>query len=325
VTRPALILNPAKVDADQLSLTVGRHCRERGLPPPIVLTTTEQDPGTGMAEQALSRHADLVLVAGGDGTVRAVAQGLSGTDTALAVLPSGTGNLLVRNLDLPTDVDEAIRQAFDGPRRRIDLGVLHRPAPTRPGSGPIAGEAQTGPEPTMFAVMAGIGLDAAMMHSTPEGLKSAVGWPAYLVGLIRALRHSTMIVELSVDGGPPIRQRAQMVLIGNVGRLQAGLELLPDAVPDDGRLDLCVLAPRGLSGWAKAAVATISGKPPRRRGEPVQVRPVGRVSMRSRRARPCQLDGDLVDPAAGFTIEVLPGALLICGGPDPIKPKENEQ
>ena len=316
MTRVALVVNPAKLEVGPLAELVGRHCHERGLLEPVVLETTEQDPGTGMTLQALQQGCDLVLAAGGDGTVRAVAQGLAGTDAALAVLPSGTGNLLARNLDLPDDVDEALARAFDGPRRRLDVGVLRplddgQPGRRRPSGGPD----RTGPEPTTFAVMAGVGLDAAMMDFTPERLKSAVGWPAYLVGAVRALRHSVMTVELSLDGGPPRRQRARMVLVGNVGRLQGGVDLLPGARPDDGRLDLCVLAPKGISGWVRAAVSTATGKPSRRAGEPIQVRPVSRVTVRTRRPYPRQLDGDPIDRSTGFSIEVLPGALLLCGAP----------
>jgi diacylglycerol kinase family enzyme len=278
-----------------------------------------------MALEALRRNASVVLAAGGDGTVRAVAQGLAGSEVPLAVVPGGTGNLLARNLDLPDDPETAIRCALDGPRRRVDVGVLtplgpHGHSSTGgpaggPAVGPGGGSAGDGPEPTTFAVMAGIGLDAAMMAFTPEGLKAKVGWPAYLVGVVRALRRPAMTVELTVDDGPPRRQRVRMVLVGNVGRLQAGLELMPDARPDDGRLDLCVLAPRGVSGWLTALAATATSSPAHRFGDPVQVLPVRRLTVRSRRPRPCQLDGDPIGDRAAFTVEVRPGALLLCGAP----------
>ena len=303
----ALVVNPSKMDVDALLAVVAGLCRERGLAEPLVLTTTEQDPGTGMAREALRRNASVVLAAGGDGTVRAVVQGLAGSDVPLGVVPGGTGNLLARNLDLPEDAETAVRAALDGPRRRVDVGVL-----TPLGAAPAAGGG-TDIEPTTFAVMAGIGLDAAMMAFTPEGLKAKVGWPAYLVGVVRALRRPAMTVELGLDGAPPRRQRVRMVLVGNVGRLQAGVDLMPDARPDDGRLDLCVLAPRGVAGWWKALTSTVSGSPARRFGEPVQVLPVRRLTVRSHRPRPCQLDGDPIGDRSAFAIEIRPGALLLCG------------
>lgn len=316
----ALVVNPSKMDVDALLAVVAGLCRERGLAEPLVLTTTEQDPGTGMAREALRRNASVVLAAGGDGTVRAVVQGLAGSDVPLGVVPGGTGNLLARNLDLPEDAETAVRAALDGPRRRVDVGVL-----TPLGAAPAAGGG-TDIEPTTFAVMAGIGLDAAMMAFTPEGLKAKVGWPAYLVGVVRALRRPAMTVELGLDGAPPRRQRVRMVLVGNVGRLQAGVDLMPDARPDDGRLDLCVLAPRGVGGWLKALTSTMSGSPARRFGEPVQVLPVRRLTVRSHRPRPCQLDGDPIGDRAAFAIEIRPGALLLCGAPPPTtsEPSQHE-
>ena len=77
----------------------------------------------------------------------------------------------------------------------------------------------------------------------------------------------------------------------------------------------CVLAPKGISGWVRAAVSTATGKPSRRAGEPIQVRPVSRVTVRTHRPYPRQLDGDPIDRSTGFSIEVLPGALLLCGAP----------
>ncbi len=85
---------------------------------PLWLGTTVDDPGAGMCAEAAEEKADLVIVCGGDGTVRVCAQALAGTDTPLALLPSGTGNLLARNLGIPLD-DE-------------DGGAAHRHVRSRP-------------------------------------------------------------------------------------------------------------------------------------------------------------------------------------------------
>jgi diacylglycerol kinase family enzyme len=62
-----------------------------------------------------------------------------------------------------------------------------------------------------------------------------------------------MRVQVHVDDDPPRRRRARAVLVGNVGRLQGGLRLLPDAEPDDGDMDVAILAPRHLGQWAALA------------------------------------------------------------------------
>src|SRR5690606_20485015 len=86
--------------------------------------TTADDPGAAMAREAVEARVRVVLAAGGDGTVRAVAEGLRGSDVALALVPSGTGNLLARNLGLALDdVDDAVATAFAGEERTIDLGI----------------------------------------------------------------------------------------------------------------------------------------------------------------------------------------------------------
>ncbi|MDN5727127.1 MAG: NAD(+)/NADH kinase, partial [Propionibacteriales bacterium] len=105
--RAAMVYNPVKVDLEVLQAAVEAAEATSGYEPTIWLETSKEDPGTSMASDAVDQGATVVLAAGGDGTVRAVAEGLRGTDVPLALLPSGTGNLLARNLELTLDsIDE---------------------------------------------------------------------------------------------------------------------------------------------------------------------------------------------------------------------------
>ncbi|MEO7285839.1 MAG: diacylglycerol kinase family protein, partial [Jatrophihabitantaceae bacterium] len=222
----AVIVNPVKVtDPDQLKREVSNRCSaETGW-----WETTVDDPGAGQAAEAVAAGAKLVLVCGGDGTVAACAGALAGTGVTMAVVPDGTGNLLARNLGIPLDQVEALEAAFGQHERQID--VLD------------AGDRR-------FVVMAGLGFDAALIDETDEDLKAKLGWLAYLGGLVRAVRgrrRSSYLIEL--DGRPPVRHRAIGVLVGNVGDLQGGITLLPDARPDDGQLDVITLSPHGLLDW----------------------------------------------------------------------------
>ena len=97
--------------------------------------------------------------------------------------------------------------------------------------------------------MAGIGFDAEKLDGANERLKSRVGWAAYVVSALRHLRERPVRITLQADGGPPQRRRASSVIIGNVGSLQGNVRLLPAAVPDDGVLDVAVLAASGWTGW----------------------------------------------------------------------------
>lgn len=249
--------------------------------------TTEDDPGQGQTERAVADGADLVVACGGDGTVRACLDALAGTDTALAIVPLGTGNLLASNLGIATGL-AAADDAGRGTPRRIDIGRIN-------------GEA--------FAVMAGTGFDAAMIDGAPAALKSRIGSAAYVVSCLRNLHSRLVGTTVEVDGRPWLRTRASMVLVGNFGTVSGGLAVFPDAEPDDGLLDVAVSAastPRQWLGWAWRLL--------RRRPEPAELvqRTRGRrIVVTQTRPRPYELDGE-VRPATGrLEIEVDPGALTI--------------
>jgi diacylglycerol kinase (ATP) len=285
-----LVANPARTaDVDVLLARVAERAAELGLPVPRVVPTTVEDPGEGQARDAARAGAALVVVAGGDGTVRAAAQGVAHTGVPLGILPLGTGNLLARNLGIPRDEEAALEVALTGADRTLDLGRLD--------------------DGTAFAVMAGTGFDARMMRAAPEGLKGALGWPAYLVGGARSLRHSRVHARIRLDDGEPRDVVVRTVLVGNVGRLQAGLRLLPDAAPDDGALDVALVAPRSARDWFVLLGRALTRRHrPDRRLELLRAR---RVEVRTRRREPRQVDGELIDDGLGLVATVEPGAVVV--------------
>jgi diacylglycerol kinase family enzyme len=157
--------------------------------------------------------------------------------------------------------------------------------------------------------MAGAGFDALMMREAPEGLKSVIGWPAYIVGGIRGLRHRRVHLSLRLDDAPPRDAVVRTVLVGNVGRLQGGLQLLPDATPDDGALDVALVAPRSPVDWIVLVTrGLIRRHKPDRRLELLRGR---RIEVRTRRTEARQVDGELIDDGRGFTAEIDPSALVV--------------
>ena len=290
----AVVLNPVKVpDPDVFKTKVGQAARTAGWDEPLWFETTVDDAGASMARAAVAAGADVVVAAGGDGTVRVVCAEMAGTGVPVGVIPAGTGNLLARNLGIPLGQDEALETVLRGQDRAIDVVA-------------VEGDHL---DKTRFVVMAGLGLDAAIMAGARDSLKARLGWTAYLVAGARQLRYPAVRVDISVDGAEPVRRRARTVIVGNVGFLQAGIPLLPDAKIDDGLIDVVVIAPRRLFGWVPLALRIFSR---RKRTDERLDRFTGReVVLTVPHPTPRQLDGDTVGPGTELRARIEPGLLLI--------------
>ncbi len=293
--RAALIINPIKVTTVDVQRAVQRISAEDGWEEPLVIETTADDPGHGQAREALDAGVDLVIAAGGDGTVRCVAEELAGTGTLMALVPLGTGNLLARNLDIAVDdPDAAVEAAFRGTERTID--VVHV----------TVDRAQ---DAHVFLVMAGIGYDAAIMSDTRDDLKDKVGWLAYVDAGIRNLPGRPARTTISVDGGRSFERRLRSVMGGNCGKIMGGLEIFPGAKIDDGLMDLMTLAPRGKLGWLAVAGKLFTrgkGKDPSL--EYFQCR-TAEVTLHE--PLEVQLDGDPLGKATHMAFEVKPDSLRL--------------
>jgi diacylglycerol kinase (ATP) len=290
---PAVVVNPTKIEEgthDRITAV----CTDLGWAEPIWLETTVDDPGTGQAQTAVDKGADVVLACGGDGTVRAVAQALAGTGVAMGLVPQGTGNLLAKTLGTPLELVPAVRLALTGDDRPIDVGRVR---------------VDGGEEEHVFLVMAGTGFDAAIMENTPEGLKSRVGPLAYVVSGLRAMRGRRTRVTLTFDDGEPIRRRTRTVLVGNSGTLLGGLVLMPAATIDDGQLDIVNLAPSGIAGWVAVAARVASRK--RRGHERVEHWQARTIVIEADEPQPSQIDGDPIGDVAELRMRVDPGALVV--------------
>jgi len=254
---------------------------------PLFFATTREDSGRGQAREALAAGATLVLVAGGDGTVRKVCTELAGSDVPAGIIASGTGNLLARNLLLPLEQPEAIEVAFAGSDFRMDLVRA-------------SGDHM---DPDTFVVMAGLGLDAAIVDDTGDRLKKQVGWMAYVVAGLRHMSFPAVEVELTVDDLAPVVRKARAIMIGNVGTLTGGFTLLPDAAPDDGRFELALVSPGRITDWPRVAYRVMARR--HRVDQHLEFMSGQKVRVRILdRSVPRQLDGDTIAPGRELFCQV---------------------
>lgn len=312
--RAAVVYNPTKVDLEELRNAVALAESEAGWAKSIWIETSAEDPGIGQAKDAVKQGAAVVIAAGGDGTVRAVAEGLHGSGVPLSLLPAGTGNLLARNMDLTlSDIPDSVRTAFTGHDRHIDLGMVEI---ERPG-----GER----EKHAFVVMAGIGLDAKMAANTNEDLKKKVGWIAYIDPIARAMRDNEQVrVRYQIDDLPERSMTVHTVMVGNCGSLPGNVLLLPEAAIDDGVFDIVALRPKGFVGWVQIwtkifwenGVLRRSAVGRRLAGMTRDVRALryikaARITARLDRAEDFELDGDAFGEAIAFRAQIEAGGLLV--------------
>lgn len=316
--RIAVVLNPSKSGTVGLRNRVRAACVERGLPAPAFYETTVEDPGQGSARRALDDGADVVVAAGGDGTVRAVAEALVGSEVPMGVIPVGTGNLLARNLDIPlADVEHAVRVVLEGRTRAIDVGWLR----VDQFADDDAAADDEPPHDTgvehVFLVIAGLGFDAAMVAGADPELKKRVGWMAYFVAGLPHLRARRLKARMWLDDGPPADARLRSIMIGNCGMLPGGITLLPDAVLDDGVLDVAAVDARGgVLGWAQLTVEVAMQGLGVRSDLPEKLGRIDHATCRRARVRvsggdEVQVDGDPLGRAVEISSRVDPAALRV--------------
>lgn len=305
--RVGIVWNPSKTSRDALERGLRKAVAKAGEPEAVSWwETTKDDPGRRAAADAIADGATVVIAAGGDGTVRAVAEELAGTDTILGIVPLGTGNLLARNLGVPLDnIGAALARAFSHDERTIDLGWV----------------TPDGAERQAFAVMAGFGIDAHMITETDGDLKSKVGWLAYVESLGRAVNASEVLeFEIETDDVGERTVMAHTLLIGNCGMLQGGVTLLPDADPSDGKLDLLLLSAEGVVGWLDTFRSVVWDNGIKRllgatesaeSGETTTHGSATRVRVALPEPRVLEIDGDDVGEVTSFRIELQPGAVRV--------------
>ncbi|MFC4061042.1 diacylglycerol/lipid kinase family protein [Planomonospora corallina] len=257
--------------------------------------------------KALKADARLLLVWGGDGMVQRCVDAAAGSGVPVGIIPAGTANMFARNLGIPEDLPEAVRIAFHGRERRLDLGRVN-------------GE--------HFAVMAGAGFDAEMIKDADRGLKERMGRAAYFWTGLRHVRGDLVPMKIKVDGAKWFDGEASCVLFGNVGTITGGIEAFDDARPDDGWLEVGVTTAKGPVQWARTLGRMSVG---RSDSSPfVRMTRARRITVKLGAPMAYELDGGAKGTVTELRAEVVPGGLTIrvpreqeeAAGPEPAAREE---
>ncbi|WP_404434483.1 NAD(+)/NADH kinase [Microbacterium lacus] len=308
--RIAIIWNPTKTEKETLEAGLTSAADETDLDV-LWFETSIDDPGQKVAAQALAEGADLIVVAGGDGTVRAVAEHLADVSARadLAIVPLGTGNLLARNLEVPlNDVPAALTRALEGDAQPVDVGWVEV-------------DLSHGSERHGFVVMVGFGVDANMIVETDDDLKDKAGWLAYVESLGRALSATEVLTfHVTKDDQPAYDEEGHTLLIGNCGMIQGGLRLLPDADPADGELDYLVLSADSFAQWA-GTLKTMAWDNGLKRlltnsdevtsTDAASHGRAKKIDVSLPDARAFEIDGEQVGETKGFSVTVQPSAIRV--------------
>ncbi|MDQ3379491.1 MAG: YegS/Rv2252/BmrU family lipid kinase [Actinomycetota bacterium] len=266
-----------------------RELEKQGVPDPLWFEVSKSRKAPKQVQRALDQGADLLFVWGGDGMVQRSIDALGKSEVAIAIVPAGTANLFASNLGIPQDVEEAVRIGLQGPRRTLDVGRMND---------------------ERFVVMAGAGFDAQMIREADGGLKDRFGRMAYVWTGMKQLGRKPFGAKIKVDGATWFDGQASSVLVGNVGKLFAGVEAFEDASPDDGKLELGVVTADGLLEWtrtiARTAVGSTSASPF------VQVTKATSVKVKFDRKILYELDGGDRKPVKSLNVEIEPAAITVC-------------
>jgi YegS/Rv2252/BmrU family lipid kinase len=291
----AAIINPvsgAGADTATASRRVAMltgHLSRRGLHAAIALTERAGH-AYELASAAAADLVDLVIVWGGDGTINETGAALMGTQTAIGIVPAGSGNGLARALGVSRDPSTAITGALDGRVSAIDAGV-------------IAGRP--------FFNIAGIGVDARIARLFNERAKGSRGGAPYIViGVREGFTYRGREYAIELDGRR-LTTRALLIAFANGQQYGMGAQIAPEARVDDGLLDVVVVEDRSVFArfWHARHLATGSAH----RAPRVLTHRTSRAIVHADAEVEYHVDGELGRAGTAVEVEVRPAALRVRG------------
>ena len=285
-----IVLNPAagKNARDLILESVLRNFTSSSIEYEIY-ETLQGDKIGDIIRTKLDQKFDLVVAVGGDGTVSAVIDGLVGKLVPIAIIPSGTGNLVARELNIPLDIEEAVTLVTGAHKfRKIDSMRIGQ---------------------RVYSLNVSVGISASVIGGTSHQNKSRFGRIAYFwTAILKIFTFRNRLMSVIVDGKTH-RGRTVEVTISNCGLLSKILYPKgPDVRIDDGHLDVWILSSKTLLDYPLYLFQMITRRPARHLSHFINAQKS--VSIKSRMPLPLQADGDIIGTTP-VVVEVLPSALEV--------------
>lgn len=286
-----MVLNPVAGNSDPVQLRQAAESRfaEAGWSFDIYETTGEESLPE-VVHTAVAAGADLVVAAGGDGTVSEVADALVNTDISLGIVPVGTGNALAQALNLSLEPDQALTAIVSSTRRRA-LDVLQL-------------------ADGFLVLQMGIGVDSLMMHQTSHEEKRRLGVMAYLWTAVKQLLgFQPHQFTLLLDGRTRTVEASQ-IMVANAGAVGIRpLQWGPDIEPDDGHVDICVIRARTLLDYGRVAWHILRGQQ-RQAGNLNYYQAEHTLEIEANPPLPVHGDGEMLGETP-VTAKIIPAALHV--------------
>lgn len=235
-----------------------------------------------------------IVVCGGDGTIMEALQVALNTNLVLGIVPLGTGNLFAQNLDITGNRKELVTRALFGLPQKVDVGKANN---------------------TIFAIIAGMGFDVQIMRQTKRKFKRKFGFLAYLASGIKNFNKRPGVYKITIDGKETKKYRAKTIMIANMGKLQGGIEIVPNAHWKNGTLSVGIVQASGFPTWLSLLGNTLRGNINNSphytllKAKHIQIEPV-------RGPQPYQCDGDSFPPTDKLTVEIFPQAVSVLAATD---------
>lgn len=289
-----LIINPTSGPADKpnLSTEIADALQNQGIQAEVCTTTPDED-GEGLAAEAAKSGVKLVIVAGGDGTIEAVARGLRHTQTVMGIIPLGTRNNIAASLDIPVDLTQAIQTLAEGKHGQFDMGKVNN---------------------SYFMEVVGVGLEASLFpcgDEVKEGIKKNyfAAFKSMFSGINTFLQFKQHRLVLRLDGRRMHRLRTLQVNICNSPRYGVQFSLAPDAKMNDGKLDVIYID--NPSKWDHLRHFFTAMRGERLPHERLKTHRASKIEIRSYPQLEVHADGECLG-STPITVEVVPNALWIC-------------